>query len=1180
MKSSDPQLIDNKRFCLVDVLKMHVNSGDFKHLSVATGYWDLKAMAAIIDDLGKFESVRILIGQEPMPDRLQKKLNLFETDELFPDDNFSHDLENLECEKDELGTLRKTATRLRELIEQGVVEVKVFRKPRLHAKAYIFGNLESPRAVGIIGSSNFTYAGLNTNAELDYCEYDSQKVQYEPKNETQQNGHLTWFNELWNDKEAVPWTGDFKEILETAPVGDLTFSPYEAYIKTLMEVFPDEMVDTPKLIESEDVLHSFQNRNAGILIKKLERQKVAMLSDSVGLGKTITAGAVMKHYIERDNARIRVIVPAALMTQWEDDLEKVLGLESSRDFELLSMQNSNYIQKRTEDDRKYFRRNKHVDLFVIDEAHNLRSSSSTRRDAIEEMLEAHEDAKVLLLTATPVNNRLIDFGNQLQLGLKGKLTSVSVPYPNNRGEIESIDFMEALRRIETVRRREGEKFDWEKYRPTLDSGLRHYLVRSTRAGVEAEFPNDMAFPETKIESIDYSYSNENITFEFEGLKMRDLNVDIVENLTQLSKHPLNAYRDEKYVKSCLEEAKKANVLQRKTEEESSVIVELFKAICCLGLVPYRPDVYKHDVWGKTPKEIDETGVAKKNLRLKSELSIHNIVHISWLKRIESSTYALKKSIENYVSRLNAFEKWLNAGYVVTLKDLSALENDYDEDIESAFGDYDEYVNSLENSEDNNEAKEAGIKRVKADPQDFNIEQMKIDILRDKQICEEIIEKIRPIVEENPKLKAFEEFLEKQDGKVLVFSFFADTIKYLEKQLKNKLPYSAFISGQTKENEHKVQLFSPTSKNYELKDGETEIQYLFATDVLSEGQNLQDAGVLVNYDLHWNPVRMIQRNGRINRLGSKFPKVTVANCKPTDQLETYLNLVKRLEYKIENINQTIGLDQDVMKQGEANPIEFIENAQKASDMSSVLDDELSWTENFIADLRDFLKNSSDDEIKKIQKMPTGKWNYLPKTSNANNTLALHKIATGDRPSEQTSCMFFEISESEGANNSRAGSFVKAGHVVSAKFIQDGHALNMIKTDASDNERVRDNINVDRALYDERVCATAKTEAPEQGRSHEKLSDSERDAIVAISEYISDIDLQPIIESCLKTRRELATFKALVRRIKKDLREEGSLSVKVINDFSKFYSELKANAETEEEREISSQKTILFYVPAKG
>ena len=207
-----------------------------------------------------------------------------------------------------------------------------------------------------------------------------------------------------------------------------------------------------------------------------------MLSDSVGLGKTITAGAVIRHYAEKKMTRIYTIAPARLMEQWRNDLADKHRL--IHEFKILSLQNMDAIKKEQEFDRY-----KKVDLFVIDEAHNLRNENSTRYAQILEWIANNPDSHVLLLTATPVNNHLTDFVSQIQLASKGKRTAFPVVYETSK-KTEVIDFWEAVKRLSTeIKKAEnaGEKPDWDRVRHITRDGLRHFLVRSTRSGIEREF---------------------------------------------------------------------------------------------------------------------------------------------------------------------------------------------------------------------------------------------------------------------------------------------------------------------------------------------------------------------------------------------------------------------------------------------------------------------------------------------------------------------------------------------------------------------------------------------------------------------------------------------------------------------------------------------------------------------
>jgi SNF2 family DNA or RNA helicase len=311
-----PKLIDNKRTTLSDLLLSL--APNHSHLSIATGYWDLPGIMLVLDKIRAYKSIRLLIGQEPLSPRRSRNLKTSKPDEDFPELDFAYDLAIPDNVK-QADELRQTITEIKQLINDGVMTVKIYRKEFLHAKAYIFGDYNDKEAVGIVGSANFTKKGLTVNRELSSLESDNRIVRYKPLDPDDTHGHLSWFDEVW--EEAEPWNGKFTETLESSPVGDLTFGPYDVYIKTLMEVFPDELIPKPELEEAiKDILYSFQNRNAGILINKLERMGVAMLSDSVGLGKTITAGAVIKHYLARGAKRIIVITPASLKNQWIEDL--------------------------------------------------------------------------------------------------------------------------------------------------------------------------------------------------------------------------------------------------------------------------------------------------------------------------------------------------------------------------------------------------------------------------------------------------------------------------------------------------------------------------------------------------------------------------------------------------------------------------------------------------------------------------------------------------------------------------------------------------------------------------------------------------------------------------------------------------------------------------------------------
>ncbi len=1190
-----PKIIDNKQRSLSEILREEAPK--HKHLSIATGYWDLSGTLEIIDVIKDYESIRLLIGAEPFS---SKKLDIDNLYSNFPEEDISSDLEDIRnAEAGSLEKLRETAKVLAKLVKNGVLEVKVCRRPFLHAKTYIFGTFDSEAAVGIIGSSNFTSKGLRLiddggNAELNAVESEPRIVAYNPSNESQQPGHLSWFEAFWNSEFVEDWSGDFSEILRDSPVGDLTFGPYETYIKTLMECFPDEMIKMPELDEySQDILYKYQSRNASILINKLEKMGTAILADSVGLGKTITAGAVISHYIGVGKERIVIIVPASLKNQWRDDLKNVFKLAEGINYQILSQQDLNLIKQKTEDYRQL---KANVDLFVIDEAHNLRSEGSERHQCILEWLQDNQDSRVLMLTATPINNSLNDLVNLIRLGLKGSLDSVLVPFKDKKtGAIRTIDFFDALNNIQRAKRlaeKKSEKFDWEDYRQTLISGISRYLVRSTRQGVEAEGTlvtstgEQRHFPESDVKNATYKYTDtvasviaskiDGSKDNLDGINVRSINIDTITEETQQSMHPLDFA------------AKYATA-----EPVMDVIQNMFQLITLLGFTPYRADVYKHDFYGKTPDEIKAIKLrSDESKSINIQLSVHNMLQVTWLKRLESSTYSLLKSVSKYEERLKKFIEHLDKGFILSFKDISVLENEYGEDLDRAFDDYDKFIEELNESTTPEELKKRGIEKRIADPKKYNVEQLRIDAGRDQKICNLMCMCLEMLTaQQDSKMMSFVENIKErlQSGeygkKVLVFSFFADTINYLRDNLQyiigsqdDLLQRAEFISGQNARVDDVTKRFSPVSKKHTLKPGEKEIDYLFATDVLSEGQNLQDAAILVNYDLHWNPVRMIQRNGRINRLGSSFQKVLISNMIPENKIELYLKLVSRLESKIATIKNSVGLDQGVLSNDDINPIEFVENIKNLYSSNGKLasetmkrldkdDDILSWTNDHIFVLRDFLNSADEATVKRIKSIPLGKWSYLPEKSNfdSRHAISLQRAigttAITGQPITQTFFMNSDVTE----------------FPYVTEVMDEQEALDYIKTNASDNQRKTDTIKVDRQLIAQRALRTAKRKAESNDKIFQLKPSMEEAIDLMQNKYWSDKDDTPIraiIERNLRDSKHKRQFEKLVRKIRQEYREDGFVNIPTIQEFNKLVSEL-ASVQFED-TVVNKVEDVLYYM----
>lgn len=968
------KIVDNQRVKLVDTLLQH--APNFKKLSVATGYWDLPGFNLVKDALENYESVRIIIGQEPLPPSRVTNLDLNALDETFPEEQLKASLANLEQTEE----LRNAAKALKEWIQSGRVHVKIYRGNFLHAKTYIFGDFDGDSAIGIIGSSNFTGAGLTRNLELNAVETDMHTVLYQPTTEAQPHGHLSWFNALWDDPKSELWDGKFTAILEASPMGDLTFSQYHMYIKALYEIYGDELVGEISLDQNvENILYAFQSRNAKLLQQKLEKMGVAILADSVGLGKTITAGAILKHYIDnKDASRIYIIAPASLTQQWSKELGEVFKLVTG--FEIISLQDVQKIKQARELDQYA-----PVDLFIVDEAHNLRSGGGSRFDELLDWFSDNPESHVLLLTATPINNSLKDLKNQIQLGAKGKLHSVKVTY-KTESRTEVIDFFDAIERLNKEIKSAitaNKEPDYDKVTDVMRQGLRPYLVRTTRAGIMKEFGgiqdaegNLVAFPEALNKPRSYKFDQALVDqlkqkFSdsariFEGLALEELDLKWLLDLTQRTEHPIETLKNQ------------TTTVVSNSDTPFEII---FRILLTLGFAPYKADVYKHKYYGKDVAAIASiSGQSdEEKLRVSSQLSVHNMLRVTLLKRLESSQHALKVSLENYGKRLNQFGQILDAGKVGRVKDMNAVVELFGDDVEAN-------AEALENLREEFELETA-------DEAVFNLPALKVDLQRDQRILELLIAMCDLMAMNDDKLQAFasllQELLAKPEmgKKVLVFSYYADTISYLQQALPGLINIpnfdtrSGFVSGGAKVLANDLaKRFSPISKkaSAELMQ-QGEIDYLFATDVLSEGQNLQDSAVIVNFDLHWNPVRMIQRNGRINRLGSKFEKVYIFNMHPDKNLNEYLALVERLTNKINQIKAAVGTDQSILGE-DAAPKEFVDIYDPQNDGAALDgnddDAELLGEDEFVKDLREFDATASPQEKDLVLNIGLGKWGYLP------------------------------------------------------------------------------------------------------------------------------------------------------------------------------------------------------------
>lgn len=1148
------KIIDNQRVTLLDVFKNL--SRNHKTLSIATGYWDLKVMAELKEEIKNFTKVRLLIGREPLIPRH----SLITPENSFPTDDFKFDLQNLVQNSE----LRKTAEETLKLIENGILEVKVFQGNFLHAKTYIFGDFDSENAVGIIGSSNFTYNGLLANTELNHLENDIHTVLFRPNNEKQANGHLSWFEEYWNNPNSKLWNKNFSEIISLSPIGNLNYSPYEMYIKTLFELFKEEIEELDEISKSKEFdqkLFDFQIKNSKSLLRKLNKFGVAMLSDSVGLGKTSTSIEVIKNYLNGENGkqRVEIIVPKSIIPQWEKEL-LINGIIGCRP---ISLQNLSEIEAKMNLDSIAS-----VSLFVIDESHNLRSSTGTRFKMLLDWIRSNPNCHVLLVTATPINNNLNDLSTQILLGTGGRGDALKFTITSEDKQTEQINFYQA---IENLNKKIGQDLtrsniiDFDAIKQTMTPIIRNFVVRRTRQGIMSEYKNliidekETAFPQVIPEVLKYSFSD-NIFKKFNKLDSTILNLDhivgvdpeIITKTSDILQHPLDSILNQSSLKN----------------SNTNSISAIFQLILTLGFIPYRWKIYQREYYKKNKSQLKEIikfdSVESK--KLLQQLSIYGILRTVFLKRMESSVSALKVSLKTYETKLDLFEKGIERGEIHSISDLDSLRNSLDDD----------------ESIDYDEAEIQTTLQTRVTEKNYHITEIKEDIKKEKEILRFINHYLNLLEEDDSKLNALIDLVKdiqknKPGSKILVFSYFADTIEYIEKKIFEFKTFfnqenTEFVSSRSKNRVETIaSRFSPVAKKYSFKNDEKEIQFLFSTDVLSEGQNLQDCGILINYDLHWNPVRMIQRNGRINRLGSEFEEIFIYNMKPETQLDLYLKLIQRLQGKIDLIRNTIGTDTPVLEEPE-NPIEFSDSLKDiySDDLNTRLKavsdaersaDLLFSEDEFVYDLKRFYldKDFSDSYKKEIFDIPQTKWGEFPNTKNLNierpDLLGFVKLF-----SKETNSQAFQFIEIDPKNEK-------------IKFVNHLHALEILRTTKEDNMRSLDRISLDKSrIVDILLENSNSLENIVSG----SLIGQEIEILRLMANLNYDENDIKLVRNAFQTndifyKRDMASLK---KKIISENRRKSNYQ-NLIDDIVKLAAKINLNEDKKESEKLSESSVILVF-----
>lgn len=982
---------DNEYYKVFDFLKFCIEKGK---LDLVTGYFSVNALALLQDEANQAAGFRMILG------------NLLQEESQ---DSKVIDLLNGDQSIDKTLTLSHAAQKAVAFLQQEKVEVKNIQRNFCHAKTYIYNDDDSRKNFHIIGSSNLTDAGLglkeSSNIELNTASTGNDADFKELKK---------WFKHQWEniaqDKIELPdkSKAEVKQyIIDLIKNLFKEYTPHDLYYKVLYELFKEDLLALSNDAEFKreiahleqtviyNTLFSYQQKGVISLIKMLQNYNGAILADAVGLGKTWTALAVMK-YFEIKGYTVILFCPKKLRHNWEQYQE---GRSSRFDKDEIDY----YVRHHTDlqDERlsnnypdfplvKIQRRQKL--LIVIDESHNLRNDKSSRyKFFVDNVLlpeKTNRDVKVLQLSATPINNKLVDIRNQFKLMVKGS----DKGFETSDLDIHSLENIFRTAQADFKKWSDKDERKISDFITTLPQKFfaltDALIVARTRKLIEGEF-GSMNFPKKEAPINEYVTPG-----NIGSLKSFD---DILAAL----RFNLTAYRPSEYIK----DLKPVSVLENPQQREKFLV---------------------------------------------------KMMYILLMKRLEASWHSFKITVENILNHhINALNK---VNKFIEMKVSDSIEDELNEEMSD---DLEEAAMEFDGETPEQTSFTLGKKNPVPLSAITNIDLFKKHLVSDVEKLTKLKENLEEYEADFNAGKVADEKLDtlikhirkkqKTDNKkVIIFTVFKDTAQYLYMQFqKNGLKNVAYVSGSISATddgysgsnfEPILERFAPFTKLYnekdwtdlyqthlskEYMDGDkwkvpysvwadlikkhdtktyakinNPVDVLIASDCLSEGQNLQDSDCIINYDIHWNPVRLIQRMGRIDRLGSPNKTIRGINFWPGENYEDYLRLKSRVENRMA-LMSVVGTELDdnltpeFQKIVEENPLlpkqaqKMLEQLQftwddiEDSDETLGLDD-LSL-EQFRQELFEFFKKN-EEFFKKIPNgvftgfkfKATKKWKQMPES----------------------------------------------------------------------------------------------------------------------------------------------------------------------------------------------------------
>ena len=924
-------LIDNsENLKMADTLKKCISNDNCKVIKIATGYWDIPGIMLVEEELRQFlekdgSELQLLIGTDPIVRAYQQESV---KKGRFPEDYIKTDINDLKLKEEYMGSVALLQKYCHAEESESKIKIRVYRTNEegdaqfLHAKCYIFlGDDEATK--GIIGSSNFTGKGLTGNLELNYLENNSMIVTAVPNKFSKAKGHSCWFDELWNISK--PWNRLFlEEVLNPSPIGiavkkqkeekERTLSPYETYIKYLQTQFgdiTDASLDAilksylPKKIQSLQ----YQLDAAKQCLSVMKKHNGFILGDVVGLGKTVVGLLVIKQFIAEaasldHSQHVLIITPPAIRKSWEDtiaefDKDKDEGnkIEGFIDFVTTgSVASFGEEADENEDGDEFENDFNHHDygLIIVDESHNFRNSAPQKYKALDKLIDDITTTMLVqpyvgLLSATPMNNRPADLKNQIYLFQRQPNHSDITGVPDGKLDAffgEMCKIYDANIKISNTD--EGKAALAEMSDRIRRQVLDHILVRRTRTDIKKHYENDseqLHFPEV--------------------CGPHKLSYEMDEELAQLFQDTIHAIAP---------------------EEDDDTIIGFYR-YCAIGM-------FKNE----EHKKLYE----KRNLTVESTMKrLQKIMRILLVKRLESSKTAFKASLNNLRHYTQNMLDMLDKDQVFVCPDI---------DVNGEFAKANYNFAKATAAIEEKRIKKGG-NNLCFSASDFN-DDYKTKLENDRKIIDSLYERWSAN-EDDPKMDAFVESLDSvlfnpqtnTSGKLVIFTESVDTQNAIAKKAGKK--HKVLQVSAANRNE----LQDTIKANFDANASEQRDDYdiIVTTEVLAEGVNLHRANVILNYDTPWNATRLMQRIGRVNRIGSDAKEVRVYNFFPTNESNGVIHLIENAFAKIQSFHHMLGEDSKVFSEREEIPeLEF----------HKYVDGEESELGKYIKELREYQKSNPE------------------------------------------------------------------------------------------------------------------------------------------------------------------------------------------------------------------------------